>query len=68
MPPATPLGKAATEALAARFEEAEHWVQQVVILLSLNEWWHPSGSAMITDAIRSKDRRLKAFGVEALLR
>lgn len=63
-----PLGKAATESLCARFTTADHWMQKVVLLLSLNGWWHPAGTAMVTAAVQDKDERLRAFGVEALLR
>jgi hypothetical protein len=30
-----PMSKGTTEALVGRFEAAEHWVQKVVVLLSL---------------------------------
>ena len=63
-----PLGKSATEALLARYTEADHWVQKAVTLLSLNTWWHPAGATMITAALKDKDPRLVAFGLEALLR
>ncbi|MBL9077934.1 MAG: VWA domain-containing protein [Planctomycetes bacterium] len=63
-----PLGQATTEALCARYDTAGHWVQQAVILLSLNTWWHPAGSSMIVKALQDKDARLGAFGLEALLR
>lgn len=66
--PPAPLGQAATEALCARYTVADHWVQKVVILLSLNTWWHPAGSTMIVQALADKDTRLNAFGLEALLR
>jgi hypothetical protein len=66
--PPAPLGQATTEALCARYDAADHWVQKVVVLLSLNTWWHPAGSAMIVQALRDKDSRLNAFGLEALLR
>lgn len=62
------LGKGATEALVARYSAAEHWVQKVVVLLSLNEHWHPAGAAMLVSAMRDRDPRLRAFGLEALLR
>lgn len=68
LPPATPLGQAGTEALAARYTAGEHWVQKAVCILSLNQWWHPAGTPMLVDALRGKDNRLCAFGVEALLR
>ncbi|MHC4812849.1 MAG: vWA domain-containing protein [Planctomycetota bacterium] len=67
-PPPPALGKAATEALKARYQTAEHWVQKAVILLSLNHYWHPVGSDIILAAVRDKDLRLRAFGIEALLR
>ncbi|MCU0862881.1 MAG: VWA domain-containing protein [Planctomycetes bacterium] len=63
-----PLGQAATEAIAARFTAADHWVQKAVTLLSLNTWWHPAGAGMIAAALREKDPKLTAFAVEALLR
>lgn len=63
-----PLGQAATEALVARYTAAEHWVQKAVTLLSLNTFWHPAGAKMITAALKEKDARLVAFGLEALLR
>lgn len=66
--PPSPLGQAATEALCARYATADHWVQKVVILLSLNTWWHPAGADMIVQALLDKDPRLNAFGLEALLR
>ncbi len=63
-----PLSQATTEALCDRYSQADHWVQKVVILLSLNSWWHPSGSTMILQALADKDARLNAFGIETLLR
>ena len=63
-----PLGKGTTEALVGRYEASEHWVQKAVVLLSLNQYWHPVGNQMILSAIRDSDTRLKAFGLEALLR
>lgn len=62
------LGRGATEALAARYEASEHWVQKVVVLLSLNGYWHPAGVDMLLLALRDRDPRLRAFGLEALLR
>jgi hypothetical protein len=68
-PKAAPaMGKLATEALVARYEVADHWVQKVVGLLSLNQQWHPEGVEMVLLAIRDRDPRLRAFGIEALLR
>ncbi len=65
-PPA--LGKAATTSLLKRYMKAEHWVQKAVILLSLNQYWAPVGSDMVLDALQQKDARLRALGLEALLR
>jgi len=62
------LGQGATEALVARFGSAEHWVQKVVVLLSLNSYWHPSGTEMLIAAMRDRDPRLRAFGLEAVFR
>jgi hypothetical protein len=66
--PPAPLGQEVTELLCARYTAADHWVQKVVILLSLNTWWHPAGVGMILEALRDRDDRLNAFGLEALLR
>ncbi|MFT4516093.1 MAG: hypothetical protein ACI91B_004815 [Planctomycetota bacterium] len=63
-----PLSKDTTEMLVGRYQASEHWVQKAVVLLSLNRYWHPAGNQMILAAVRDKDPRLKAFGVEALLR
>lgn len=68
LPPAVPLGEAATKVTALRFAEAEHWMQKCVTLLSLNHHWHPVGRGMVLEALRDKDRRMRAFGVETLLR
>ena len=63
-----PLGQATTEALVGRYEASEHWVQKTVVLLSLGQYWHPAGNQMVLSAIRDTDARLRAFGLEALLR
>lgn len=62
------LGKVATEAIASTFATRDHWMQRVVLLLALGKSWHPAGTAMIVQAVRDKDPRLVAFGVETLLR
>jgi len=67
-PDRPPLGKGATDALVARYAAAGHWVQKVVVLLSLNRHWHPAGAEMLVSAMRDRDPRLRAFGLEALLR
>jgi len=58
----------ATEAMVAYYETAEYWALRGVVLLSLGEKWHPVGSRMVLQALRDKDRRLRAYGIEALLR
>ncbi len=58
----------ATEAMVAYYETADHWALRGVVLLSLGEKWHPVGSRMVLQALRDKDRRLRAYGIEALLR
>ena len=68
-PAAAPLlGKVPTEAMASTFANREHWMQKVVLLLALGKSWHPVGTPMIVQALRDKDPRLVAFGVEELLR
>lgn len=62
------LGRDATEALVARYGASDHWVQKVVVILSLNGYWHPAGADMLVTAMRDRDPRLRAFGLEALLR
>lgn len=64
----TPLDQPTTEALVGRYEVSEHWVQKAVIMLSLNQYWHPSGNQILLAGMRGKDPRLRAFAVEALLR
>ena len=68
LPPPVPLGEAATVAVAARYKASKHWVQKSVVLLSLNHYWHPKGCVMVLDALRNRDRRLRAYGIETLLR
>jgi len=63
-----PLSKGTTEALVGRYEASEHWVQKVVVILSLNHYWHPVGNQMIISALQDRDTRLRAYGLEALHR
>lgn len=66
--PSPGLSRLATEALASVYPNREHWMQKVVLLLSLGTSWHPAGTPMVLQAIRDKDPRLCAFGIEALAR
>ena len=62
------LDEGATKALNGKYKESKHWAMKGIILVALGKHWHPAGSEMILDALRSRDRRLRAFGVEALIR
>lgn len=65
--PAIPaLGKGATEVLANSYAQAEHWAMRAIVLLSLGSDWHPAGVPVALDALRSKDERLVAYGLETL--
>lgn len=65
--PAIPaLGKGATEVLANSYAQAEHWAMRAIVLLSLGSDWHPAGVPVVLDALRSKDERLVAYGLETL--
>ncbi len=39
-----------------------------LVLLSLGDDWHPSGSKIVLEALKSKDDRLRACGLETLAR
>ena len=54
-----------TLGLVAAYERAPNWVVKALALMSLGERWHPAGNAIVLDALRSKDKRLRAFGLEA---
>jgi Mg-chelatase subunit ChlD len=62
------FGEAATETLVHAYGEAPSWAMRALIMLSLGEDWHPAGSAMLVAALRDKDKRLRAFAVEQVLR
>ena len=49
-----------------RYESAKHWALQAILLSSLGKIWDPAATPMVLDALLHKDRRLKAFAVEAL--
>ncbi len=53
----------------ARYHDsADSWTLKALALTSLGEHWHPVGTPMVLDALKSRDRRLVAFGLEALYR
>jgi hypothetical protein len=60
------LGKGATDVLANSYAQAEHWAMRAIVLMSLGGDWHPAGVPAVLDALRSKDERLVAYGLEAL--
>ena len=65
---ANDLDENGTKALAGKYKDSKHWAMKGIILISLGNHWHPVGSEMVFDALRSKDRRLRAFAMETLLR
>ena len=65
---ANDLDENATKALAGKYKDSKHWAMKGIILISLGNHWHPAGNEMVLDALRSKDRRLRAFAMETLLR
>jgi Mg-chelatase subunit ChlD len=64
----TPLGQGATETLAHSYGETTSWAMKALVLLSLGDDYHPTGAGMLADALRGKDDRLRAFGIEQVLR
>lgn len=55
-----------TLGVAAAYRNAPNWVVRSIALLSLGERWHPAGTEMVLDALRSGDARLRIFAIEAL--
>lgn len=60
--------KAATEAMVGYYQTAKHWALRSIVLLSFGKKWHPAGSEAILLAFRDKDKRLRCFALEVLLR
>jgi hypothetical protein len=58
----------ATQSLVRAYESSEHWAQKAIVLLSLGPRWHPSGSVIVQKALGDQEKRLAAFGLEALRR
>ncbi len=65
---ANDLDEGATKSLAGKYEKSKHWAMKGILLIALGKHWHPAGTEMILDGLRSKDRRLRAFAVDTLLR
>jgi hypothetical protein len=55
-----------TRSYVVAFERADHWALRGIVLTSLGDSWHPVGTKMILEALRSKDDEMKAFSLEAL--
>lgn len=54
-----------TRNMVSAYQRAPNWVVKAMALLGLGDRWHPEGNCIVLDALRSKDRRLQAFGLEA---
>ena len=67
LPPPS-LDGAGVASLAARFKANGPWVFQSLVLLSLGESFAPLASDMLVQALQAKDKRVRAFAVEALSR
>ena len=61
-----PLDQARTEGIVRAFGGAEHWALQAIVLLSLGSDFHPSGSAIVLQALQSKEPRLRPYAIELL--
>ncbi len=61
------LDENGTKALNGKYKDSKHWAMKGIILVALGKHWHPAGNEMILDALRSRDRRLRAFAVESLM-
>jgi hypothetical protein len=62
------LDELQTRSLGGQFKRAPHWSMASLVLLSLGPDWHPVGSTFVLEALESKDARLRAYALEALLR
>lgn len=61
------LDEAETRAMIRRYDRAEHWSLKGIILTRLAPTWHPSADVILIDALKSKDKRLAALAIEALV-
>jgi len=57
-----------TKGLLGRFERAEHWTMQCLVLLAFGERWHPVGASAFVRALDSREPRLRAYALEGLHR
>jgi Mg-chelatase subunit ChlD len=62
------LNEKDTAGVVQTFAGADSWGMQAIALLSLGTDWHPAGSAIVLQAMQSKDARLRPFGIEQLRR
>jgi hypothetical protein len=51
-----------------RFRETDHWALKAIALVGLGGKWQPVAVPMIDEALTHRDLRLRAYGLEALLR
>jgi Mg-chelatase subunit ChlD len=63
-PPA--LDAQTVAAIVRRYHEQTRWGGRAVAILALGPRWHPDGSQIVADALAARDRRLKAFALDAL--
>lgn len=72
--PPTPIVRPArltqtqTQLRLGQYKRAENWALRGLVLLSLGRDWHPSGQAIVLDALRSDVPELRVYGLEALAR
>jgi len=66
--PARTLDEKTTRSLVARYKSAKKWGLRAIVLSALGKRWHPAGAGIVNDALSAKDRRLRAFALEALRR
>lgn len=61
-----PLDKPAVELIAKRYRAARGWGGRAAALQALGPRWHPAASGLLGEALSGRDRRLRAFALEAL--
>ncbi len=62
------LNAATVRQLVVHYQKAKSWAVQAIVLTALDRQWHPSASEIIESAMDSRDRRLRAYALEALRR
>ena len=55
-------------AMETQFKSTKNWALKAIILLALGDHFHPNGGDMVLTAVKDKDRRLRAYGLETLKR